>query len=79
MIHNLNPPCIPFLGVYLTDLVFIQDGNPDFLKDSRLINFGKRHKTAEVIKEIMIYQSTPYVPCPVFLMLAPRSAERSTL
>jgi len=60
MIHKLNPPCVPFLGVYLTDLTFIEDGNPDRLKtDERLINFGKRQKTAEVIKEIMIYQSTP--------------------
>lgn len=60
MIHKLNPPCVPFLGVYLTDLTFIEDGNPDRLKgDPRLINFGKRQKTAEVIREIMIYQSTP--------------------
>lgn len=69
IIRNLNPPCIPFLGVYLTDLVFIQDGNPDFLKDSHLINFGKRHKTAEVIKKIMIHQSMPYVPCTARLLL----------
>ncbi|KDN46450.1 hypothetical protein K437DRAFT_107336 [Tilletiaria anomala UBC 951] len=61
MIHKLNPPCVPFLGVYLTDLTFIEDGNPDRLKtDERLINFGKRQKTAEVVKEIMIYQSTPF-------------------
>ncbi len=60
MIHKLNPPCVPFLGVYLTDLTFIEDGNPDRLKtDERMINFGKRAKTAEVVKEIMIYQSTP--------------------
>lgn len=66
MIHKLNPPCVPFLGVYLTDLTFIEDGNPDRLRaDERLINFGKRQKTAEVIREIMIYQSTPYNLTPV--------------
>lgn len=44
----------------MTDLTFFEDGNPDRLKtDERLINFGKRQKTAEVVKEIMIYQSTP--------------------
>lgn len=66
MIHKLKPPCVPFLGVYLTDLTFIEDGNLDRLKsDDRLINFGKRSKTAEVIREIMVYQSTPYNLSPV--------------
>lgn len=66
MIHKLNPPCVPFLGVYLTDLTFIEDGNPNRLRaDERLVNFGKRQKTAEVIREILIYQSTPYNLTPV--------------
>ncbi|KAN0064766.1 cell division cycle-related protein [Thecaphora frezii] len=66
MIHKLNPPCVPFLGRYLGDLTFIEDGNRDRLKDdNRLINFGKRQKTAEVIREITIHQSTPYNLTPV--------------
>ncbi|KAG0042697.1 hypothetical protein BGZ83_000175 [Gryganskiella cystojenkinii] len=61
VLHSVNPPCVPFLGVYLTDLVMIQDGNQDFLKkSSHLINFYKRVKTAEVIREIQQYQSVPY-------------------
>ncbi|CAI2180023.1 2452_t:CDS:2, partial [Funneliformis geosporum] len=60
LIHSVNPPCVPFLGVYLTDLTFIEDGNPNNLKKSRLINFSKRMKTAEVIREIQQYQSAPY-------------------
>ncbi|KAI1315604.1 hypothetical protein EDD11_000614 [Mortierella claussenii] len=60
-LHNVNPPCVPFVGMYLTDLVMIQDGNQDFLKKStHLINFYKRVKTAEVIREIQQYQSVPY-------------------
>lgn len=60
--HQVSPPCIPFLGVYLTDLTFIEDGNPDRLRhDERLINFAKQHMTSEVVREIMIYQSIPYV------------------
>lgn len=55
-----------FLGVYLTDLTFIEDGNPNTLKKSRqLINFSKRMKTAEVIREIQQYQSVPYNLAPV--------------
>ncbi|KAG0349743.1 hypothetical protein BG005_010717, partial [Podila minutissima] len=61
VLHNVNPPCVPFVGMYLTDLVMIQDGNADFLKKSNhLINFYKRVKTAEVIREIQQYQSVPY-------------------
>jgi son of sevenless-like protein len=57
---------IPFLGCYLTDLTFIEDGNSDFLKtDARLINFSKRTKTGEVIREIQQYQSLPYNITPV--------------
>ncbi|KAF9348191.1 hypothetical protein BGX34_002629, partial [Mortierella sp. NVP85] len=60
-LHKVNPPCVPFVGMYLTDLVMIQDGNTDFLKKSdHLINFYKRVKTAEVIREIQQYQSVPY-------------------
>ncbi|KAK0542923.1 cell division cycle- protein [Tilletia horrida] len=69
LLHKLNPPCVPFLGVWLTDLTFIEDGNPDRLKtDNRLINFNKRQKTADIIREIMIYQSTQYNLTPVPLL-----------
>ncbi|KAF9166445.1 hypothetical protein DFQ26_007832 [Actinomortierella ambigua] len=60
-LHSVNPPCVPFVGVYLTDLVMIQDGNPDYLRQSNHhINFYKRVSTAEVIREIQQYQSVPY-------------------
>ncbi|KAG4304720.1 hypothetical protein PORY_001773 [Pneumocystis oryctolagi] len=61
LLHVINPPCVPFLGVYLTDLTFIEDGNPNMIKNSKdLINFSKRIKTAEVIREIQQYQSVSY-------------------
>lgn len=58
---RLNPPSVPFLGVYLTFLTFIEDGNPNFLSGERkLINFGKRMKSAGVLREMQTYQSVPY-------------------
>lgn len=61
IVHSVNPPCIPFLGIYLQDLTFIEDGNNDFLRKSgNLINFAKRHKAAEVIREIKQFQSFAY-------------------
>ncbi|KAI8078401.1 ras guanine nucleotide exchange factor domain-containing protein [Thamnidium elegans] len=66
IIHSINPPCIPFLGIYLQDLTFIEDGNANELKKSKeLINFAKRAKTAEVIREIQQYQSSLYQLKPV--------------
>ncbi|EPS39237.1 hypothetical protein H072_7003 [Dactylellina haptotyla CBS 200.50] len=59
-LHLVNPPCVPFLGVYLTDLTFIEDGNPDLIKGTDLINFAKRSKCADVIREIQQYQLVPY-------------------
>ncbi|KAI9300119.1 ras guanine nucleotide exchange factor domain-containing protein [Cunninghamella echinulata] len=62
IIHKVNPPCIPFLGIYLQDLTFIEDGNSNYLKKTNnLVNFAKRMKTSEVILELQQYQSTPYV------------------
>ncbi|RDW56663.1 hypothetical protein BP6252_14049 [Coleophoma cylindrospora] len=63
-LHLAHPPCIPFFGVYLTDLTFIEDGMPSF-KKSGLINFAKRAKTAEVIFDMQQYQNVPYVLQPV--------------
>ncbi|MCJ1281548.1 hypothetical protein MMC26_000868 [Xylographa opegraphella] len=60
-----NPPCIPFFGVYLTDLTFIEDGIPSVIKRSNYINFAKRAKTAEVINDIQKYQNVPYPLQPV--------------
>ncbi|QKX57911.1 uncharacterized protein TRUGW13939_05031 [Talaromyces rugulosus] len=63
-LHAANPPCIPFFGVYLTDLTFIEDGIPSHTP-SDLINFNKRAKTAEVIRDIQQYQNVPYQLQPV--------------
>ncbi|THW07666.1 guanine-nucleotide dissociation stimulator CDC25 [Aureobasidium pullulans] len=64
-LHKANPPCIPFFGVYLTDLTFIEDGIPSVIKKTNLINFAKRSKTAEVIRDIQQYQNVPYPLQPV--------------
>lgn len=48
-------------GVYLTDLTFIEDGIPSLIKRTDLINFAKRAKTADVIRDIQQYQNVPYV------------------
>lgn len=61
ILRMVSPPVIPFFGVYLSDLTFVEDGNPDCLQDNpNLINFAKRLKSAEIIREIMQYQIQHY-------------------
>ncbi|KAJ3151096.1 Son of sevenless 2 [Geranomyces variabilis] len=47
-----------FTGVYLIDLTYMEDGNPDFI--GHRINFTKRQMISGVINEIVSYQQVGY-------------------
>jgi son of sevenless len=67
-LHSSTPPCLPYIGIslgetnlqgtYLTDLIFIEEGNADNIHG--LVNLTKRKQIANVIREIQQYQQTPY-------------------
>ncbi|KAF9488025.1 ras GEF [Pleurotus eryngii] len=71
---TVTPPCVPFIGVFLTTLQFIQDGNPDNLAGS-LVNFRKRQKAMEVINDIKRWQAQPFnfTPIPAVLQFIEES------
>ena len=58
-LRSENPPCIPYLGVYLTDLTFLDDAHPDIWPNGG-INFEKRIKLVTLIGEVAQYQQEPY-------------------
>jgi len=57
-IKSANPPVLPYLGMYLTDLTFIEEGNKNFV--GGLINFQKQRLIASAIQDILVYQDKEY-------------------
>ncbi|KNC54398.1 cell division control protein [Thecamonas trahens ATCC 50062] len=65
-LRKSNPPAVPYLGMFLTDLTFVEDGLPAYIDAAdaapspRLINFTKLRKVATVIRGIQLFQHEPY-------------------
>jgi len=59
-IGEISPPCIPYLGTYLTELCMVEEGNSNTLDRQDLINFEKRRRQAYVIQELLAFQAYPY-------------------
>ncbi|KAJ5595650.1 hypothetical protein N7450_002108 [Penicillium hetheringtonii] len=64
IIRSAVPPCIPFLGLFLKDLTFIEDGNPNLTSDG-LINFHKYSMLVSTIQEVQRFKEAPYCLQPV--------------
>ncbi|KAF4125915.1 RasGEF [Geosmithia morbida] len=72
-LHDHVPPCLPFLGMYLTDLTFVDIGNPPTKQMTShgsetenkrasgltVVNFDKHTRTAKIIGELQRFQ-IPY-------------------
>ncbi|XP_050009845.1 ras-specific guanine nucleotide-releasing factor 2 isoform X1 [Alexandromys fortis] len=56
---SCNPPAVPYLGMYLTDLAFIEEGTPNFTEEG-LVNFSKMRMISHIIREIRQFQQTAY-------------------
>lgn len=64
-LENQVPPCLPYLGMYLTDLTFVDHGNQatrqlNYQNTSiQVINLDKHMKTARLISDLQRFQ-IPY-------------------
>ncbi|KAK1884305.1 Ras-specific guanine nucleotide-releasing factor 2, partial [Dissostichus eleginoides] len=54
-LKNCNPPCVPYLGMYLTDLAFIEEGTPNFTEEG-LVNFSKMRMISHIIRRFVKHQ-----------------------
>lgn len=64
------PPAVPFMGLYLTDLTFCREGNPNSRpspldENRRLINFIKYYRLARIVQDVQRFQTMPYNLQPV--------------
>ncbi|HLD78659.1 MAG TPA: RasGEF domain-containing protein, partial [archaeon] len=58
-VRTRSPPICPYIGVSLSDLTLIDEGNPNLVDGGR-INWQKRELESRVIGELLVYQNVPY-------------------
>lgn len=58
-----SSPCIPYVGVPLKDLTFIEDGNPNVVDN--LVNWAKRKLVFDVVGNFLGHQIVPYRISPI--------------
>ncbi|XP_061585600.1 rap guanine nucleotide exchange factor 1-like [Cololabis saira] len=59
---EVDPPCIPYLGLILQDLTFVHLGNPETLLTSQgsAVNFSKRWQQFNILDTLRSYQQVGY-------------------
>ncbi|TRY64994.1 hypothetical protein DNTS_024655 [Danionella cerebrum] len=55
---DVEPPCIPYLGLILQDLTFVHLGNPDLIEGK--INFSKRWQQFNILDSMRRFQQVHY-------------------
>lgn len=55
-IKTNGEPTLPYLGVYLRDLTFIEEGNKTYVTEHKLINYEKIQLVGQVIREVQYFQ-----------------------
>lgn len=61
VVLNAPPPKLPYVGLILTDLVYIEEGNPKLTADGQ-INFGRCEKIAECLQLFKLNQDVDLKP-----------------
>ncbi|CAF0854921.1 unnamed protein product [Rotaria sp. Silwood1] len=57
---SVGQPCIPYIGLILSDLTFVHIGNSDYLQDDRIINFWKRWQQFTILHKLRYCRKWEY-------------------
>ncbi|XP_026568164.1 rap guanine nucleotide exchange factor 1 [Pseudonaja textilis] len=57
-LSEVEPPCIPYLGLILQDLTFVHLGNPDYIDGK--VNFSKRWQQFNILDNMRRFQQVHY-------------------
>ncbi|XP_069093199.1 rap guanine nucleotide exchange factor 1 isoform X6 [Pleurodeles waltl] len=57
-LSEVEPPCIPYLGLILQDLTFVHLGNPDHIDGK--VNFSKRWQQFNILDSMRCFQQRHY-------------------
>ncbi|KAM9641900.1 rap guanine nucleotide exchange factor 1 isoform 4-T4 [Trichechus inunguis] len=57
-LSEVEPPCIPYLGLILQDLTFVHLGNPDYIDGK--VNFSKRWQQFNILDSMRRFQQAHY-------------------
>ncbi|KAM6901939.1 rap guanine nucleotide exchange factor 1b isoform 10-T10 [Lycodopsis pacificus] len=57
-LSEVEPPCIPYLGLILQDLTFVHLGNPDLIDGK--VNFSKRWQQFNILDSMRRFQQVHY-------------------
>ncbi|KFO31942.1 Rap guanine nucleotide exchange factor 1 [Fukomys damarensis] len=57
-LSEVEPPCIPYLGLILQDLTFVHLGNPDYVDGK--VNFSKRWQQFNILDSMRCFQQAHY-------------------
>lgn len=62
VLAGIEPPCIPYIGIALQDLTFVNENNDWLDGEKSIVNFGKRWQQYHILDHLTRFQRTCQYP-----------------
>jgi len=60
LLSDVKPPCLPYIGMFLTDLIFVNEGNDNYIKGTGMVNWSKCTMIWNTITTLLTFQKSPF-------------------